>query len=199
MTGWDYNFSKNIPALTNVEICRATVALFDLHAAHKVDGKALQLTVEPKEKKTVTALDAFAKESLVLVPVSTHIGCTKHSAEPIPGQAVPITLTSSATIVYVTEANRREAKPTALSGCSQKAGTPEFLAAFWLVGTTPKAADANMKLTVMQEDDVSLKIPCLVNSKPLKKGDVLKMHHDTSSSKRFGPLTTPNKRRKIGS
>ena len=198
MTEWDYNFSSNIPVLTNVEICRTTVALFDLHADNKPAPKSLQLAIEPREKRGVTVLKEFAKDSLVLVPVTSHVACTKSFREPVPSQALPITCTCTSTIVYVTESNRRESTPEAKSGCDQKAVTPEFMAAFWIVGSTQKSADANMKLTVMQDDKESLKIPCLVNCKPLKVGDVLKMYHDGQSNKRFGTFTAPNKRRKIG-
>lgn len=196
MTEWDANFSKNLAALANVEISRATVALFDLHFDNEVAANSLQLTLEPKEKKGVTSLVPLQKESLILVPVSTNISCTKHSAEPVPLQALPITCTSSKSIVYVQETTRREHKPHETTGCNHKTATPEFIAPFWLVGTTVKSSEANMKLQVMSQN--LLDIPCLVNSKALKKGDVLKLYHDSSNNQRFGSFAAPNKRRKIG-
>ena len=51
---------------------------------------------------------------------------------------------------------------------------PEFLAPFWLVKTTLIVGDANMEL--VQVEHGNLFIPCLKNTKAIKKGEALLVH-----------------------
>ena len=130
---------------------------------HKDHLKVLQgLTIQTKPFKSVFAAKGFAKEKLILYPISWRLDLKSSPGSISLGTIREIQLYIQPCVVM-----------------PSKNVTEHFLPAFWMVKRCSKPEDANMVLKrefKPEDDNNSVKTPYLVNSEAVQLGEELKYY-----------------------
>eukprot|EP00959_Pyramimonas_sp_CCMP1952_P211743 4431055-Pyramimonas_sp.AAC.1 len=169
------------------------VAKDGLFQACRSDGARAHVEVHYVETSTnnkveidkVVAKDRFDKGKLVLVPLSHNINICPDSKVPSSSVVFPVFKDlPSGYKVYVTSS---QMWPTAVAK-AEKMGAPkkrQFVAAYWTIPTAAAPNEGNMTTGVVKVDvdkytssssgdcKSQISVPCLVNTRVVKDGDML--------------------------
>ncbi len=120
----------------------------------------------------VASNDDWAKEELVLVPMTDNINkLTKFDAKDAACADVVAVTIGTIKLVISPSSGAKPAITKYVNGESKSVDAKVMVSPFWWVGSTKDPKKANMKAGEVTVNDI--KIPTLVNSKPLKKNEVL--------------------------
>jgi hypothetical protein len=183
MAEWDFELTNHISFTTEVAVGRMRCVLYDMHKASVDMFKSVVLVVNPPSHRAVRVTLPIKKGCLQLAPLTSAVGCTKGAPkEKIPsgnlelGPGFQHPKTGETCHLYANGKIQTKDEPAAVSGRVVREVQPEFLVPFWLVGVTDNAKIANVKLQLVASVDGSVKVPCFVNTKQLKEGDVLRAY-----------------------
>jgi hypothetical protein len=172
---WDYTFGSNEEYLADLAVGNYKNAIHGIHLQHADCLVKLNITVLPTSARTVTAVVNVGIGKIVLAPASPTVGAAKKSVPPNSVDLGAIEEVPNFRVYASPKVQLRENgdlgssdKPRAVATCS------EFLAPFWFVKTTLIVGDANMEL--VQVEHGGFFIPCLKNTRAIKKGEALQVH-----------------------
>ena len=175
MLAWDYTFVGNDEYLTDLAIGSYKNAIHGIHLKYADCLAKLNLTVLPTSARTVTAAVNVGIGKIILAPATPTVAATKKHVPPSSVDLGAIEEVPNFRVYASPKVQMRESGDLQPSENQRTvAPCPEFLAPFWLVKTTLIVGDANMEL--VQVEHGSFFIPCLKNTKAIKKGEALLVH-----------------------
>ena len=172
---WGYTFGGNDEYLADLAIGNYKNAIHGLHLQYVDCLAKLNITVLPTCARTVTAAVNVGIGKIMLAPATPTVGAAKKH---VPPSSVDLGAIEEVPSFRVYASPKVQLRENGDLGQSENqctvAACPELLAPFWLVKTTLIVGDANMEL--VQVEHGGFFIPCLKNTKAIKKGEVLQVH-----------------------
>ena len=199
VTGWaEFKASDHLEVKVHLAKAAIFQKLLDMEKKHQKAYDGLKVFVKPQ--RSVVASTPFAKGKLTLVPTTLKIEVKHDGDEP----------KEQGTHVCIGRAGRSDMSfylmpcfnmPTEKKPGGKKVG---FVSPYWCVRPTRDPNEANCaKIGEISSTDenASLTIPTIRNSKDIKVGDALLLHvpriDKTPVLEDFQPISTDNKRRRI--
>ena len=205
MNAWDYTFSLNYDILSDRMISSYKATMYDMHMTVAASFTDVHLVVGPGATRKVLAAGHFAKGALELIAVTPSVYITKGSVKDnkVPpssidcGVAFTHPRTNLQCHMYISGKTQKREEAADASGFSAKKPADEFMAPFWLVGTTAdeKLANCTLAFRTKSVGDYTFQIPIITNSKVVKDSVEL-LYYRPATGARWA-IEPPAKRAKV--
>ena len=208
MGAWDYNFSLNYDVLCDRAISAYKTEMYAQHAATADSLQDLRLVVGPGATRKVLVAGHFAKGALVLIAVTPSVCITKGNVKDnkVPPSSIDCGLafkhprTSVECRLYLNSKTQKMDTASDASGFSAKKPVDEFMAPFWLVGTTQDEKQVNCTLSMRSSKvgDYTFLFPTITNTKVVKD-DAELLYYRSATAARWAcePAAPAAKRAKV--